>query len=251
MRKQDSLLSRIEIANPCHADWESMTGDERQRACQLCNLNVYNISTMTKGEAESFLRERMPQGRACVRLFRRRDGTIITDNCPLGLRAARDAARRIKHRVAAAASLLLAFLPGLPGLSQNTGTNKTMGKVRMAPGKPSYPQITTGAPTINADAPARMVMMGDVVVTNPSMVKYVIRMKEKIKHVWQKPIEYSDRIKVLFEIDRNGTISHLKIATSSGQEHLDKKALQAVKQAAPFESVPTLIETPFQAEYIF
>jgi molybdate-binding protein len=69
---------------------------------------------MTGAEAESFLRERLPQGRVCVRLYKRADGTIITENCPRGLRAARDAAKRIMHQVATIVSLLLTGLTGSP-----------------------------------------------------------------------------------------------------------------------------------------
>lgn len=82
------LLSQVRIAAPCHVDWDSMTGDERKRFCGQCKLNVYNISEMSTKEAANLIREK--EGRACLRLYRRQDGTIITDNCPVGLRKIRD-----------------------------------------------------------------------------------------------------------------------------------------------------------------
>src|SRR5258708_12517759 len=39
---------------------------------------------MTRREAEALLREK--EGQLCARLYRRADGTILTSNCPAGLR---------------------------------------------------------------------------------------------------------------------------------------------------------------------
>jgi hypothetical protein len=39
-------LDEIEIATPCPASWEAMTGDDRSRFCGQCRLNVYNLSAM-------------------------------------------------------------------------------------------------------------------------------------------------------------------------------------------------------------
>jgi hypothetical protein len=102
-RSDAELLSKIKIATPCTADWDKMTGDERTRFCGQCKLNVYNISEMSTGEAASLIRKN--EGRVCVRLFRRQDGTIITDNCPVGLRKLRERIRK----VAAAVGIQLAL----------------------------------------------------------------------------------------------------------------------------------------------
>jgi TonB family protein len=251
MKKDESILSRIEIAKPCSANWESMTGDERQRACQLCHLNVYNISTMTDHEAESFLRERLPQGRVCVRLFRRVDGTIITDNCPRGLRAARDAARHVKHQVAVVASSLLAFILPLPAQPQNSGETKMMGKVRAIPMQPQDHLPTAGMPSVKGEvrvAPAGI--MGSV-CPSTDMVSYVAKMQKKIRIVWQLPANSNTKIKVLFKIKSNGSICDLRIGSSSGEAQLDKKAIEAVKKAAPFDKLPPLSQATFETEYTF
>ncbi len=87
------MLDRISIAAPCTADWDSMPGSDRVRHCAECNKNVYNLSEMTvynlsemtRREAEALLREK--EGQLCARLYRRADGTILTSNCPAGLRA--------------------------------------------------------------------------------------------------------------------------------------------------------------------
>ncbi|MFN0206893.1 MAG: hypothetical protein ACKVS6_11365 [Planctomycetota bacterium] len=79
-------LEEIAVASPCPAAWVSMTGNDRVRHCIQCKLNVYNISAMTSSAATALINEK--EGRLCVRFFRRKDGTLITADCPVGLRAA-------------------------------------------------------------------------------------------------------------------------------------------------------------------
>jgi len=81
------LLSRVSVASPCSASWEKMDGDERARFCNHCQKHVYNLSAMSRAEAEALVREK--EGKLCVRFYRRRDGTMLTDNCPVGLRTMR------------------------------------------------------------------------------------------------------------------------------------------------------------------
>jgi len=73
-----------------------MTGDNRVRFCDHCRLNVYNISELSRFEAEALIAS--TEGRLCARLFRRADGTVLTKDCPVGLRALR---RRLAKRTAA------------------------------------------------------------------------------------------------------------------------------------------------------
>ncbi len=82
-----------------------MGGDARVRHCAQCNLNVYNLSSMSRAQAEALIER--TEGRLCVRLYRRVDGTVITDDCPVGL-AAR-ARRRMGLIVAGTLALLSAF----------------------------------------------------------------------------------------------------------------------------------------------
>ncbi len=108
MRRFTSPLANGSVAAPCPADWDGMIGGDRVRFCSQCQLNVYNLSTMSKFEAESLIAR--TEGRLCVRFYRRRDGSILTDNCPVGLRALRRRALRIKTAVA---SSVLGFLAGV------------------------------------------------------------------------------------------------------------------------------------------
>jgi hypothetical protein len=81
------LLKHLRVASPCDAAWDAMEGDDLVRFCQHCRKNVYNLSGMSQREAAAFVRE--TEGRLCVRFYRRADGTLLTDDCPVGLRAAR------------------------------------------------------------------------------------------------------------------------------------------------------------------
>jgi hypothetical protein len=103
-----SPLDNVRVAAPCNADWEQMIGNERARFCGQCNLNVYNLSSMTRSEAESFIAQN--EGRLCVRYYHRADGSIITENCPVGLRAIQ---RKVSYLARAMISAVLSFLAGL------------------------------------------------------------------------------------------------------------------------------------------
>jgi hypothetical protein len=59
-----------------------MDGDHCVRFCRECNRNVYNLSAMTDREARRVVAER--EGRLCVRFYQRRDGTVLTSDCPVG-----------------------------------------------------------------------------------------------------------------------------------------------------------------------
>ena len=76
-------LDALSVASPCPANWEEMTGDDRIRFCNSCQLNVYHLSGMTRLEAETLIQEK--EGKLCVRYYRRADGTILTKDCPVGL----------------------------------------------------------------------------------------------------------------------------------------------------------------------
>jgi hypothetical protein len=107
------FLASVQIAAPCPAKWSEMRGDHRVRHCDACHKNVYNLSAMATDEAEALLAA--TEGERCIRLYRRADGTVLTDNCPVGLRRAR--ARTLAIGVAAIGLLAAAggavFLDGV------------------------------------------------------------------------------------------------------------------------------------------
>jgi hypothetical protein len=91
-------LSNLRLGFACKERWEDMVGDDRVRACRGCDRDVYNLSAMTREEAEGLL-----AGRGltpCVRFYRRPDGTVMTTDCPTG--------RPERRRLAVVASSLAA-----------------------------------------------------------------------------------------------------------------------------------------------
>ncbi|HTK37138.1 MAG TPA: hypothetical protein VL325_01485 [Pyrinomonadaceae bacterium] len=104
MSNYDNPLKNVRIASPCSANWDEMYGNERKRFCGDCKLNVYNLSGMSREEAEDLIRN--SEGRLCVRFYRRPDGSILTQDCPVGW-------AKIKQRVSAAATAIFSLLIGL------------------------------------------------------------------------------------------------------------------------------------------
>jgi hypothetical protein len=95
-------LDVLQIRNPCPAAWDEMHGDARVRFCDHCQLNVYNLSDMSRGEAEALVGHH--EGRLCVRYFQRTDGGVITRDCKGGLR------KRVVRAAMFAASASIALL---------------------------------------------------------------------------------------------------------------------------------------------
>lgn len=153
--KFSNPLDNIKVASPCSQDWDAMIGSERKRYCGECKLNVYNLSGMTRNEAENLLQN--SEGRLCVRFFRRADGTVLTQDCPVGWRAVKV---RMTKMATAFASLIFGLIGGLGlnfymkdssnvevgkmmPLNINSNINKKTPEPEM--GDVDYPIATTGA----------------------------------------------------------------------------------------------------------
>ncbi len=105
MSKFTNHLSSVKIASPCSQNWNEMIGTERKRFCGECKLNVYNLSGMSRREAENLLIN--SEGRLCVRFYRRADGSVLTKDCPVGWQAIK---RLVSKTATAFASLIFAAL---------------------------------------------------------------------------------------------------------------------------------------------
>ena len=68
---------------------------------------------------------------------------------------------------------------------------------------------------------------------------YMAVVQNKIKQVWEPAPNQSRRAIAQFSISRNGEVSNIRIITSSGSEHGDRRAINAIKQAAPFRPLPS------------
>lgn len=129
MAPSESLLDTIQIASPCEVDWASMTGDDRSRHCGDCKLQVYNLSAMTRDEAQALLSG--VEGRLCARFARRRDGTVVTRDCgPIRARIRR---RMRRLRMAAAALLGLVSTLALSACGRTPDTARVPPAPKEAP----------------------------------------------------------------------------------------------------------------------
>jgi len=118
MAKFTHPLETIRVASPCDASWDSMAGDERIRFCSQCQKHVYNLSAMSRPEAEGLIEQ--TEGRLCAGFYRRKDGTILTSDCPVGLRAARRRLAMIVSAVAAVCFIALGWGMTLLGSSRGS-----------------------------------------------------------------------------------------------------------------------------------
>lgn len=84
-----------------------MKGDDRVRACAWCQKNVYNLSNLTRPEAVALVASAIgpeaTQPGICVRFFRRADGPVLTQDCPVGPTKWK---RRIGYAVTGVAAVL-------------------------------------------------------------------------------------------------------------------------------------------------
>ncbi len=108
-KKGSSVLNQIQIASPCTIDWDSMAGDERVRFCGQCQKNVFNLSQLSAKEAEELVLK--TEGKICVRFYQRRDGSMLTEDCPVGLRTIRAGVKRISSAAAAILAVIIGITP--------------------------------------------------------------------------------------------------------------------------------------------
>lgn len=64
---------QLHIAEPCTADWEQMSGDERRRFCGQCQRHVHDLNQLTETEALDLLEN---QDEVCVQYRAQVDGTV-------------------------------------------------------------------------------------------------------------------------------------------------------------------------------
>ena len=155
-------LEHVKVAAPCPAVWGKMVGDERVRYCDRCSLHVYNLSRMTRREAEALVTN--AEGHLCVRYYRRPDGTILTRNCPVGLSALK---RRAAHAATATMTAVLGFFAAL-GL--NFGVDRALSPSIMeesAVPAPPIPEVSA-VPVVVADDEPEEVLGG--VIPHQGMV---------------------------------------------------------------------------------
>jgi len=139
MGMNNSPLEKIKIAAPCQAEWKWMYGDNRVRFCGQCSQNVYNLSAMSREEAEDLIRR--TEGRLCVRFYKRKDGTILTRNCSVGVQAIKDKLTSTRTTIIAAVMTFLAYLGILWWINRSAIARPLMGDIAMPNPTPVAPLV--------------------------------------------------------------------------------------------------------------
>lgn len=193
--EEQSKLSRMGVAAPCTSSWDKMTGDETVRFCHECKLNVYNISSMTERDAEELIRQK--EGKLCVRFYRRKDGTVLTDNCPVGLRRIRNFGRKVAAVVALGISWLM--------------SGDVLASDKQCP--EAAKSQTSGPPTMG------------VYLQDP-MDAYKAELLEQIGKGWHEkggPV-------LNLQISKSGTVESVSVLTSCGTAAIDDAAVKTLKE---------------------
>jgi hypothetical protein len=159
--RTSSFLDHLQIASPCEASWDAMTGDDRARHCAQCDKKVYNLAALTREEAMALFGN--PEALPCLRLWKRADGTVMTADCPVGLKL-----RRRERRIVAGAVMLVLAACG-PATAQ--APTRLQGEVMLqgapAPTRPAPPAKRPPRPR-----PSRL--MGKVAAPIPEPVQGLV-----------------------------------------------------------------------------
>lgn len=215
------FLENLTIASPCHVNWDQMTGDERERFCNQCEKKVYNLSEMSRTEAERFMIEK--EGRVCIRMYVRHDGTVMTDDCPVGLRKAKrmfEAARmRALKATAACAAMFSSICIGNIANAQTSSTAP-----QQTPATPSKEK-----PRLNSRFP----VMGEPCFPEitPEQAKLEKSVSDKVSAAISAGVPQENQPKAgsLQFFITNGKADRVQMAVTTGDKSLDDKIISIVK----------------------
>lgn len=139
------------------------------RFCRQCRLNVYNLSELTRPQAETLLAK--TEARICVRFYRRADGTVLTQDCPVGLKALR---QRISRRAAAALGLIFSLCLPLVGKSRTQDPSSCVSRLKITRKDLSTQETSVVGGTV-LDPNGAVVAGAHVGITNASTQKSSVR----------------------------------------------------------------------------
>jgi len=111
-----------------------MDGDDQMRHCRLCKKNVYDLSSMTRAEAEKLLLASIGD-QICVRFHRRADGKILTSDCHVGRMA------MWRRMATAAAAGVMVLITGLTKASNMSSEGNNYSGVQFGAGGGDLPEM--------------------------------------------------------------------------------------------------------------
>jgi TonB family protein len=226
-------LANVRVASPCSASWDSMEGDDKIRFCESCKLSVYNLSAMTAEEGAQLLSQRQSSDRLCVRFYKRSDGTVITADCPVGLRAIRLAFFRRWQRIAAAVLWLVGMLTQAQAQDQAQLPQRLKRNFEI--------QVPKCGPVPNKGGSVRGIQaVQGAVQTDLNFGPFMAELHNRIYSNWPAavPLDPDRQPVVTFKIHRYGKFSDLKLHKSCGIPAVDNIALETVRKTGPFPDFP-------------
>lgn len=210
--RHNSVLDSLRLATPCTKDWDKMDGDDRVRFCGGCEKNVYNISDMTRREANAFLQEHGLT--KCMRICRRHDGTVITDDCPVGLRKARERFRRI----AKVASIAIGFL--FASVGKAFGADASLDRAPAGRGLTDTPlSVVPTPPVVTGTVDLGGEFIADYKINlkvGPDPVAFRKAVKARAKEV---PRDFTEALKSQLTGKTDRAISHYEKAIASHPDY--------------------------------
>lgn len=111
---RDDLLKRIHVAVPCPKVWEPAGEAATRRHCDLCNQDVFDLSMLTRAEANALLASRR-NAPTCVTYQQQVGGEILTADRPREPAPRRPVTRPLAQSVVAFALAAVASACGGPG----------------------------------------------------------------------------------------------------------------------------------------
>jgi len=237
------VLDGIRVAAPCSADWDAMTGDDRVRHCDECKLDVYNLSGMTRDEAEDLVASRI--GPLCVRFYRRTDGTLLTADCPTGVR------RRHRRRLliasatgAVAGGALAVWTTALPVATMGDVAVPTPRAIAVTPAQVTAPpvpgnlvrrpeEMIMGGIAAPIREPVRITGTEQVVPDGATRAAIAKKHVAKVVGTWK------------LCIDEQGAVTDAKMLKSTGFPRYDRAIGKAVRAWTYSDGGPTCTAVTF------
>lgn len=144
MTKKRNKLDRIQIPKPCSVGWQEMSGDDQIRFCNECNKRVYNLSAMTRRQAEAMLEA--SRGKLCARITRREDGSTVVASDPILAPTKLHHIRRASPIASAVVSAMMAVSPAIAAQTPSSANQPASVFLQDGQKRPgAQPQETTSA----------------------------------------------------------------------------------------------------------
>ncbi len=99
----------------------------------------------------------------------------------------------------------------------------------------------------NGKGAAKKEAVISIATKNIKYASYMAHIKQLVQSVWIYPDEaleknQSGMLYLVFIINKNGTLASVKLIRTSGYSILDKAAINALKEASPFPSIPLRLD---------